>query len=85
MIAVFVTSLLQYICPPSKPHGRLGQVQNARMTAVKTILVPLVVLLAGCTGVPASTAANMTRPSPCAAGEASMECQVERYNNVNAD
>ncbi len=41
----------------------------------------LALVLAGCSGIPQtrSTAAA------CAAGEASWECQIERYHNVNAE
>lgn len=47
------------------------------MPSKKMIAALLLALQAGCTTLPAD------RPSPCARGEASMECQVERYNNVN--
>jgi hypothetical protein len=32
-----------------------------------------------------SVAVAPAQPSPCASNEASYECQVERYNNVNVD
>lgn len=41
----------------------------------------LLLALAGC----AATAARDDSASPCAKSESSYECQVERYNNVNAD
>lgn len=41
----------------------------------------LLVLQAACTTLPADAG----KASPCAVSEASMACQVERYNNVNAD
>ncbi|HXE48676.1 MAG TPA: hypothetical protein VN663_09915 [Ramlibacter sp.] len=47
---------------------------------VKAFIVVLLLALAGCSGVP-------TRPyieSPCSAGEATYECQIERYHNVAA-
>jgi len=47
---------------------------------VKAISVAVILALAGCSGVP-------YRPptvSPCSAGEASYECQIERYQNVDA-
>ncbi len=39
----------------------------------------LLVLLAGCAGLPP----HQPSESACAAGEASYACQVERYRNVN--
>jgi hypothetical protein len=46
------------------------------------ILVALLLsLAAGCTGLPRGPVSA----SPCSASEASYECQVERYQNVNAD
>ncbi|MDP3858450.1 MAG: hypothetical protein Q8Q73_11900 [Stagnimonas sp.] len=45
----------------------------------KSFLVVLLFLLAGCSGVPRAPDAS----SPCYANEASYECQVERYRNVN--
>jgi hypothetical protein len=47
------------------------------MTKASSIL--LLLLLAGCSGVPQRQSAA----SPCAAGESSYPCQVERYHNVN--
>ena len=47
---------------------------------VKAAVVVLLLALAGCSGVP-----YHPDPSPCAASEASYECQVERYQNVNVD
>ena len=49
--------------------------------AFRSILIALLLAQAGCTSLP--TGANLA--SPCATGEASMECQVERYNNVSVD
>jgi len=43
-------------------------------------IVILLLLLAGCAGIPPSP----SNDSPCSAGEASYDCQVYRYNNVNA-
>ncbi|MGZ5786653.1 MAG: hypothetical protein ACXWJM_12090 [Ramlibacter sp.] len=47
---------------------------------VKAILAVWLLALAGCASVPPH--AVDTR-SPCYANEASYECQVERYHNVN--
>ena len=41
----------------------------------------VVVALAGCSGM----ASYQPGPSACVAGEASYECQVERYRNVSAN
>ena len=41
-------------------------------------ILALLFALAGCSGVPAARNTG----SPCDAGEATMACQVERYNNV---
>jgi uncharacterized lipoprotein YmbA len=41
----------------------------------------LLLALAGCSSHPPYQAS----PSPCSAGEASYDCQIERYQNVNAD
>ena len=46
---------------------------------VKAIFVVLLLAQAGCSSVPY----RQDPLSPCAASEASYECQVERYNNVN--
>ncbi len=48
---------------------------------VKAFGVALLLVLAGCSGVPQPPYGA----SPCTAGEASYECQVERYQNVNAE
>ena len=48
---------------------------------LKSVLLALLLAQAGCTGIPPGTG----KASPCAVSEASMECQVERYNNVNAE
>lgn len=42
-------------------------------------IAAIVLVLAGCSGMPATQYA----PSPCAAGEATYACQVERYQNVS--
>ena len=46
----------------------------------KAFIVVFIVALAGCTGVPYR---QQHIASPCFAGEASYECQIERYQNVN--
>lgn len=43
-------------------------------------LLLLFALLAGCAGLPKAA----REPSACDAGEATYDCQVERYRNVNA-
>jgi hypothetical protein len=45
-------------------------------------LAVVLAALAGCAGTPVHEQAV---PSPCAAGEASYACQVERYQNVNVE
>lgn len=47
---------------------------------VKALGIILILALAGCSGVPR----RQLVASPCSAGEASYECQVERYHNINA-
>jgi hypothetical protein len=47
---------------------------------VKAICI-VVVVLAGCSGIPT----YQHGPSACSASETSYECQVERYQNVNAN
>jgi hypothetical protein len=47
----------------------------------KTFAALLLLLLAGCAGMPRQQAAA----APCAANEASYAGQVERYHNVNVD
>ena len=49
---------------------------------VKAICVIALIALAGCSGM-AAMQRNVS--SPCAISEASYECQVERYHNVNVD
>jgi hypothetical protein len=39
-------------------------------------------VLAGCTGLPSLPQAQYTA-SPCAAGESTYACQVERYHNIS--
>ena len=46
---------------------------------VRACGVVLVLALAGCQGVPY----RQLTASPCLAGEATYECQIERYHNVN--
>jgi hypothetical protein len=48
---------------------------------IKAISFVLLVGLAGCSGIPR----GQLTVSPCLAGEASYECQIERYNNVNVN
>ncbi len=48
---------------------------------IKAFSVLLLVALAGCSGI----ARFQHTASPCAADEASYACQVERYQNVNAE
>jgi hypothetical protein len=57
---------------------KLGNSQGANM--IKAISVILLLALAGCSSIPQP----QYTASPCAAGEASYACQVERYHNVNA-
>ena len=47
---------------------------------VKAIFVVLLLAQAGCSSVPYR---QQDTPSPCATSEASYECQVERYHNIN--
>jgi hypothetical protein len=42
----------------------------------------LLLAIAGCAAAPPPPRAA---PSPCAVNEASYDCQVERYHNVNVD
>ena len=46
---------------------------------IKAFGVVFLLALSGCSGLPLPQYAA----SPCAAGEASYECQVERYHNVS--
>jgi hypothetical protein len=46
---------------------------------VKAFSALLLVVLSGCSGMPP----RQHTASPCQAGEASYECQIERYHNVN--
>jgi hypothetical protein len=48
-------------------------------TMVKPFIVAVLLALAGCSAVPR----RQEIASPCHASEASYECQVERYQNVN--
>ena len=52
---------------------------NPATVMAKACMLVLLLVLAGCANLPASEA----KVSPCAASEASYECQVERYFNVN--
>jgi hypothetical protein len=45
----------------------------------RSLLVIFLLALVGCSGLPAAP----VYPSACAAGEATYECQIERYNDVN--
>jgi hypothetical protein len=47
----------------------------------KAIGIFILVLLAGCSALPE----RQLTVSPCAVSEASMACQVERYNNVSGN
>jgi hypothetical protein len=47
------------------------------------IAIFVLLALSGCSGLP--PARYQAAPSPCAVSEASYECQVERYQNVNVD
>lgn len=44
----------------------------------RTLCLMVLVAVAGCSGLPA----GQPGPSACAAGEATYDCQVERYHNV---
>jgi hypothetical protein len=48
---------------------------------IRTCIASLVVLLAACS----APAYRPVSTSPCAVSEASYECQVERYHNVNVN
>ncbi len=48
---------------------------------LKACNVVLLLALAGCASLPPPQAGA----SPCFAAEASYECQIERYRNVNVD
>lgn len=56
----------------------LSQAWKEAHMARKSLLV-LLVVLAGCSGIPAA----QPEPSPCAAGENTYACQVERYHNIS--
>ena len=45
----------------------------------KALSVVFILALAGCSGLPQ----RQYTASPCSAGEASYECQIERYHNVS--
>lgn len=47
----------------------------------RALLAVLSLALAGCPSLPRPE----LQASPCATSEASYECQVERYNNVNVN
>jgi hypothetical protein len=50
----------------------------------KLFLCVFVVLLAGCaTGPPPPPSPSLTDQDPCAKGESSWDCQVDRYGKVN--
>lgn len=46
----------------------------------KSMIVVVLLALAGCANLPPPAQATV---SPCAISEASYECQVERYHNIN--
>jgi hypothetical protein len=46
---------------------------------IKGLRIVFIAALAGCSGIPQREYAA----SPCFADEASYECQIERYHNVN--
>lgn len=50
-------------------------------TVARPIAVVLLLFMAGCSTSPR----DVDRSSPCFENEASYACQVERYQNVNAD
>lgn len=50
---------------------------------LKACNVVLLLALAGCAGLPPPP--PQAGASPCFAAEASYECQIERYRNVNVD
>ena len=58
--------------------GARGPAYSSAMAKACTIV--LILALAGCAGM----TPYRPGPSPCDAGEATHACQVERYNNVNA-
>jgi uncharacterized lipoprotein YmbA len=58
--------------------GSLATSHGANM--IKAFSVVLLLLLAGCSGVPQ----RQYTISPCSHGEVSYACQIERYHNVNA-
>ena len=49
---------------------------------IRILIAATLLALAGCAVVPAA-APQPAAASPCAVHEASYECQVERYHNVN--
>ena len=49
----------------------------------KALCTLALLALSGCAGLPPRS--YQPAPSPCALSEASYECQVERYQNVNVD
>ncbi|MBX3659457.1 MAG: hypothetical protein KIS62_13820 [Ramlibacter sp.] len=54
-----------------------------RSTLVLLLSLMLLALQTGCSSLAPPPADG--KPSPCATSEASMECQVERYHNVNVE
>jgi hypothetical protein len=52
-------------------------------TMAKALCILILSALAGCTAMPPRT--FQPAPSPCALAEATYECQVERYQNVNVN
>jgi len=66
-------------CPHSIVCGNEGAGYDAPMS--RLIAAALLLASGGCVSLPPP----MPDASPCAAGEASYACQVERYHNVNVD
>jgi hypothetical protein len=59
-------------------HGSILHL-NFRRLVGKALVAGFILGLAGC----ASVQPGQYTASPCSASEASYECQIERYNNVN--
>jgi hypothetical protein len=49
----------------------------------KALCILILLTLSGCAGMASRN--WQAEPSPCALAEASYECQVERYRNVNVE
>ena len=63
--------------PPASP----ARFTMAGKMIAKSFALVLLLALAGCAGLPS----HVDKASPCSVSEASMACQVERYNNVNVN